>query len=69
MTLIQVFVQGSLNRSWALHSDIDLEPFSRINPCGYQGLEMTDLRRLGIELGLEETAERLLPHFLRHLEL
>ena len=25
---------------------MDLEPFSRINPCGYQGLEMTQMRDL-----------------------
>lgn len=59
--------RGASFHGMALNVDMDLEPFSRINPCGYQGLEMTDLGRLGIELGLEETAERLLPHFLRHL--
>ena len=29
----------------ALNVDMELEPFSRINPCGYQGLIMTDMRR------------------------
>ena len=53
----------------ALNVDADLEPFSRINPCGFQGLEMTDLKRVGIELSLEETADRLLPYFLEHLGL
>jgi lipoyl(octanoyl) transferase len=61
--------RGSSFHGMALNVDMDLEPFSRINPCGYQGLEMTDLGRLGIDLELEETAERLLPHFLRHLGL
>lgn len=51
----------------ALNVDIDLEPFARINPCGYAGLQMTDLNRLGIEIDLEQSARRLLPHFLRHL--
>jgi len=59
--------RGSSFHGMALNVDTDLEPFSRINPCGYQGLEMTDLRTLGIELDLEQTADRLLPHFLRHL--
>ncbi len=59
--------RGSSFHGMALNVDVDLEPFSRINPCGYQGLEMTDLARLGIDLGLEETGERLLPHFWRHL--
>ena len=61
--------RGASFHGMALNVDMDLEPFSRINPCGYQGLEMTDLGRLGIDLGLEETTERLLPHFLRHLGL
>ena len=59
--------RGSSFHGMALNVDIDLEPFSRINPCGYKELEMTDLHRLGIGLQLEETADRFLPHFLRHL--
>lgn len=30
----------------ALNVAMDLEPFSRINPCGYAGLQVTDLRTL-----------------------
>jgi len=59
--------RGSSFHGMALNVDVDLEPFTRINPCGYAELEMTDLHRLGIDLQLEETAEKLLPHFLRHL--
>jgi len=59
--------RGASFHGMALNVDVDLEPFSRINPCGYAQLEMTDLKRLEIELSLEETAERLLPHFLAHL--
>ena len=61
--------RGSSFHGMALNVDTDLEPFSRINPCGYQGLEMTDLKRLGATLSLEETSEELLPHFLKHLGL
>lgn len=59
--------RGSSFHGMALNVDIDLEPFSRINPCGYAELQMTDLKRLGINLALEESSEKLLPHFLRHL--
>ena len=31
----------------AFNVDMDLEPFTRINPCGYEGLEMTQLSALG----------------------
>ena len=30
----------------ALNVDMNLEPFTRINPCGYQGLAMTQIRDL-----------------------
>ena len=59
--------RGSSFHGMALNVDIDLEPFTRINPCGYAELEMTDLHRLGIDLQLEQTADKLLPHVLRHL--
>lgn len=36
----------------AFNADMDLEPFSRINPCGYQGLQVTDARQLGIRDGV-----------------
>jgi lipoyl(octanoyl) transferase len=61
--------RGSSFHGMALNVEIDFEPFSRINPCGYAELQMTDLRRLGIDLQLEQTAEQFLPHFLRHLGL
>lgn len=61
--------RGSSFHGMALNVDIDLEPFQRINPCGYEELEMTDLHRQGIDLGLEATSKKLLPHFLRHLGL
>ncbi len=40
----------------ALNVAMDLEPFSRINPCGYAGLVTTDLRSLGIEMSWAEAA-------------
>ena len=40
----------------ALNVAMDLEPFSRINPCGYEGLQTTDLRSLGVEVTWDEAA-------------
>ncbi len=37
----------------ALNVDMDLEPFSRINPCGYQGMRITRLADLGVDLRAE----------------
>ena len=61
--------RGASFHGMALNVDADLEPFSRINPCGFAELQMTDLRRLGIEMQLEEASEELLPYFLKHLGL
>jgi lipoyl(octanoyl) transferase len=38
----------------ALNVAMDLEPFSRINPCGYSGLETVDMRSLGVDASPEE---------------
>ncbi|VWX59938.1 lipoyl-protein ligase [Burkholderiales bacterium 8X] len=43
----------------ALNVAMDLEPFSRINPCGYAGLETVDLSTIGIHTTWDEAAEVL----------
>ena len=43
----------------ALNVAMDLEPFTRIDPCGYAGLETVDLARLGINTTWQEAADRL----------
>ncbi|MDH4287301.1 MAG: lipoyl(octanoyl) transferase LipB [Aquincola sp.] len=43
----------------ALNVAMDLEPFSRIDPCGYAGLDTVDLARLGIHTKWDEVADRL----------
>ncbi len=43
----------------ALNVDLDLEPFSRINPCGYAGMPVTRLRDLGVDLDMDACAARL----------
>jgi lipoyl(octanoyl) transferase len=53
----------------AVNVAMDLEPFERINPCGYEGLEVTDLRTL---CGMDDLAgfrADLKPHLLRRLKL
>lgn len=55
--------RGSSFHGMALNVDVDLEPFSRINPCGFRNLEVTDLKRLGAGEDLVDVSERLLPYF------
>jgi len=49
----------------ALNVNMDLQPFQRIDPCGYPGLEVTQLRDLGIPWDVRETGRRLLAAFVR----
>ena len=43
----------------ALNVAMDLEPFSRINPCGYQGLQTVDLSTIGVCVAWQEAASVL----------
>jgi lipoyl(octanoyl) transferase len=43
----------------ALNVAMDLEPFTRIDPCGYAGLQTVDLARLGVQATWREAADRL----------
>lgn len=43
----------------ALNVAMDLEPFSRINPCGYTGLQTVDLSTIGISVGWRDAADVL----------
>jgi lipoyl(octanoyl) transferase len=51
----------------ALNMDMDLEPFSRIDPCGYRGMEVTDLKRLGISMKRTAIEQFLLRYFCDQL--
>ncbi|NLU12700.1 MAG: lipoyl(octanoyl) transferase LipB [Gammaproteobacteria bacterium] len=53
----------------ALNVDMDLQPFQRINPCGYAGLQMTQLRdetQQPVEIG--EVSIRLRDALISHLK-
>jgi lipoyl(octanoyl) transferase len=43
----------------ALNVKMDLEPFGRINPCGYAGLQSVDLFTMGVDTSWEESADVL----------
>ncbi|MFZ1641311.1 MAG: lipoyl(octanoyl) transferase LipB [Candidatus Contendobacter sp.] len=59
--------QGRSYHGLSLNVAMDLEPFTRINPCGYPGLRVTQLRDLGVDLTLAAAAEELLPRLGRYL--
>lgn len=49
----------------AFNVDMDLEPFTRINPCGYEGLEVTQLSELVEAADFARVEKQLLSH-LKH---
>ena len=49
----------------ALNVNMDLEPFQRIDPCGYRGLEATQLRDLAVPWDVDEVGRRLVAAFVR----
>ena len=48
----------------ALNVDMDLSPFLRINPCGYAGLEMTQVKTLREEISLKDIQPLLIKHLM-----
>ncbi|OAT21150.1 octanoate-[acyl-carrier-protein]-protein-N-octanoyltransferase [Buttiauxella noackiae ATCC 51607] len=51
----------------ALNIDMDLSPFLRINPCGYAGLEMTQVSSLRAGTALEDVQPLLINKFIELL--
>jgi lipoyl(octanoyl) transferase len=52
----------------SLNVDMDLSPFSAINPCGYAGMAVTQTKDLGIALTPPQAAEALTGHLIAQLE-
>jgi lipoyl(octanoyl) transferase len=59
--------RGCSYHGLALNVDMDLQPFSDINPCGFPQLEMTQLADLSIPLNVQEAASQLLEYLTVNL--
>lgn len=61
--------RGCSFHGMALNVDVNREHFSRINPCGMAGLDITDLEeQIGVNT-VSAAEQLLLPHLLRHLRM
>ena len=62
--------RGCSYHGLSLNVDMDLEPFQRINPCGYEGLQVTSMASLLPDTALETSAvgRRLLAILSERLE-
>jgi lipoyl(octanoyl) transferase len=57
-------VRGRAYHGVALNVDMDLSPFNAIDPCGYPGLRVTQMR----DLGLSATADQLAQSVIKQLD-
>ena len=60
--------RGASYHGVSINVDMDLGPFSRINPCGFEGLAMTQLAALGGPREIAAVAGVLVPELHRSLE-
>jgi lipoyl(octanoyl) transferase len=61
--------RGCTFHGLAFNINMDLEPFARINPCGYQGLAVTQMLDLGGPSRLDDVATVLVAELARQLGL
>ena len=50
--------RGACYHGISINVDMDLSPFLSINPCGYQGMKMTDLKSLGCALSMAQVKQQ-----------
>jgi len=59
--------KGATYHGMSLNIDMDLEPFKRINPCGYAGLEMIQLKDFVTGIKMQEVSTLWLEHFRKQM--
>jgi lipoyl(octanoyl) transferase len=52
----------------SLNVDMDLEPFARINPCGYEGLAVTQMREFGVTDTMNSIATKLVAQLEKNFD-
>ena len=53
----------------AFNVNMDLQPFSRINPCGLRGLQMTQLLEFNVAKSVRVVSDECLPYILKNLKI
>ena len=60
--------RGACYHGLSLNIDMDLKPFSYINPCGLPGMEMIDLKSLGVDLTMEQAKQQFVSAFKAEMQ-
>lgn len=59
--------RGSCYHGISLNVDMDLSPFLSINPCGYEGMKMIDLKGLGCDLPMAEVKQQFVNELIARM--
>ena len=54
--------KGCVYHGFSLNINLELEPFSRINPCGYAGMKVTDIASQGVIINRRRIEELAIKH-------
>lgn len=65
---LKVRGNGCTYHGVALNVDMDLTPFSWINPCGYADLQTVDMKTLGVKASLQQVQALLARHLTEQLK-
>ncbi|ODN67316.1 lipoyl(octanoyl) transferase LipB [Methylophaga muralis] len=60
--------RGACYHGLSLNVDMDLQPFADINPCGYPGMQMTDMKTLGATVDMAAVKQQFVSVFLAHMQ-
>jgi len=50
----------------AFNIDMDLTPFTYINPCGYRGMKMVQVKNFAPQETIESIQDKIIPYFIQH---
>lgn len=64
---LKIRANGRSYHGVSLNVAMDLQPFTWINPCGYEGLATTDMHSLGVTASLQEIQQHLTGTLQAHL--
>ncbi len=59
--------KGCCYHGLSLNLEMDLSPFSRINPCGFENLAVTQLSDFNVNIGLEQAGYELVDYLIRNI--
>ncbi|MDH5423394.1 MAG: lipoyl(octanoyl) transferase LipB [Gammaproteobacteria bacterium] len=61
--------RGCSYHGLSLNVDMDLSAFAQINPCGYEGMAVTQLKNLGLQDSFAEVEQQILGKLCQHFDI